>query len=94
MRALIDLLRWPSPRGRDMRVFDGAILIGIVGPCLFIDTELVAVAIGLVWSVSGYFHLVDAAVSVLALLVGLPVAWLCGLVAILVFNAETDPANN
>ena len=83
-----------SPAAASAPVITFASLLAAVSMTVFIDTEMIAFAAAFVWSVGGLFHLPAPVVWALALAIGLPTAWACWRVAVLVFRAETDPANN
>jgi hypothetical protein len=76
------------------RVLTFASLFGVVSVTVFVDSQLFAAAGALIWAVGGYFSLSVLPFAVLALAIGLPAIWGCIIVAIMAFDAETDPENN
>ena len=66
-------------------------ILTVVGIVLFVDVEIVAAAAAAVWAIAGLLHLPLAATMVLAVLIGLPAAWACWVVARKAWNAEMHP---
>ena len=81
----------PKPRRISGRVMNFTVLSGIVIITLFYDIELLIVAAAATWSISSLLALPPAASVVFAVLVAIPTLWACIAVAILAWNAETDP---
>jgi len=84
----------PKPRPITGRVITLASIAALLSFTLFIDTEVVAVVAAVVWSVSTVLHLPLAVAAGLAALLAVPAVWACIAVAIMAFDAGTDPANN
>lgn len=84
----------PKPRPITGRVITLASVAALLSFTLFVDTEVIAVVAATVWSVSTMLHLPLALSAVLAALLAVPALWACIAVAIMAFDAGTDPANN
>lgn len=84
----------PRPRPITSRVITIASIAALLSFTLFIDTEVIAVVAAIVWSVSTTLQLPLAIGAVLAALLAVPALWTCIAVAIMAYDAGTDPANN
>jgi hypothetical protein len=71
-----------------------AAIVAVIAVTLFIDSEIMAVTAAALWALSGLFSMPAMVLAALGIAASLPALWACFAVAILVFNAETDPANN
>jgi hypothetical protein len=69
-------------------------ITGAIAVALFVSTELVVAAAAAVWAVSGLLALDGTAMIVFGTLVAIPSLYGIVKIAILAFEAETDPENN
>lgn len=83
----------PRPKPVARRVVTAGAIAGILAVTLFLDGELIGVVVAAVWSLSSIFHLPWAFCAILATALAVPALWACIAVAIMVYDAETDPAN-
>ena len=84
----------PKLNDPKIRVVTITTLLTTLSFSLFFITELIAVAAAIVWAISDILHLPLVVTAAIALMVGWPTVWAAAAVAILVFNAATDPENN
>jgi hypothetical protein len=80
--------------GHPARVISFSSIAGVVSATILIDTLILTFAFLTLWAVGGYLGLSLIPFAILTLFVLLPTVWACVKVAILAFDAETDPANN
>ena len=80
--------------GRPARVITFSSVVGFVSITILIDTMILTFAYIFLWAMEGLFKLSLLPFAILSLLVLLPSIWACVKIAILAFDAETDPANN
>lgn len=57
-------------------------------------TQIVLVAVAFVWASAGLLKLPAFATVTLAVMVSIPVLWVCCKVVILAWQSETNPENN
>ena len=76
------------------RVINFWSLLGFIAVSVFVATEIVAVAVTAVWSISGLLGLGVFPTIVLGTLVGVPSLYGIIMTTILAFQSETDPENN
>lgn len=76
------------------RVITFGSIFGALAATLFLLTEIAAVALAAVWSLSGLLGLGTGAAVLLAIVIGMPSLYGALRAAILAFDAETDPVNN
>jgi hypothetical protein len=91
---LTQVLALPGIQQNRGRAIGIAAIFAVITVTLFIDTEILAVTAAALWAMSGLFAIPAIFLAVLGVAVSIPALWACIAVAILVFNAETDPANN
>lgn len=76
------------------RVLTFSSLLSVVWATVLIDTLILIIAAATVWAVGGYLRLPLIPFAVLALAGAVATIWACVSVAVLAYNAETDPAHN
>lgn len=76
------------------RVLTFSSLLSVVWATVLIDTLILIIAAATVWAVGGYLRLPLIPFAVLALAGAVATIWACVSVAVLAYDAETDPANN
>jgi hypothetical protein len=76
------------------RVITLGSLIGIVSATALVDLLILTFAFVALWSVGAYLRMSAVPFAVSAAVILIPTVWACFKVALLAFEAETDPANN
>ncbi|MCX2724960.1 hypothetical protein [Roseibium salinum] len=66
----------------------------VVSATVLIDTLILVFAGMTVWAVGGYLKLALVPLALLTLAVAVPTMWACVSVAVLAFDAETNPENH
>ncbi|QKV19265.1 hypothetical protein [Oricola thermophila] len=69
-------------------------ILGVAGVTIFIVSHIVAVAGLFLWITIGYFRLGPAASVAVSAIAAIPVLLVSAKVALLAYEAETDPENN
>lgn len=83
-----------STAGPDKAPLTFAMIIGIAGLTVFLDTQICIVAGAAVWAISGYFHFGRAGFATLGMVTAPATLYLCWKILIMAIDAERDPANN
>jgi len=79
---------------RPLRVITFGSVTAAVSATVLIDTLILTFAFLILWSIGGYLAMSLVPFAVFSLLILGPTVWACVKVAMLAFEAETDPANN
>ncbi|GAB4521469.1 MAG: hypothetical protein Tsb0019_22890 [Roseibium sp.] len=79
---------------RPERVITIGSLIGIVSATALVDLLILTFAFVALWAVGAYLRMSAVPFAVFSAVILIPTVWACYKVALLAFEAETDPANN
>jgi hypothetical protein len=79
---------------RPVRVITFGSVMAVISATVLIDTLILTFAFLILWSVGGYLAMSLMPFAIFSLLILVPTVWACVRVAMLAFEAETDPANN